>query len=60
MPHGDIGGMRPDGGDASIAPLVRDSVTWTGCAVFPSVAVIGVAITQLEPAGAPVQVNDTF
>jgi hypothetical protein len=58
--HIEIGEMRPEGGGISKAPVVRDSVTWTGCAVVPSAAVIGVATEQLVPVGAPVHVNATL
>ena len=60
MDHVEIGGMRPGSEGISKAPLVRDTVTWTGCAVVPSAAVIGVATEQLVPVGAPVHVNATL
>jgi len=55
-----IGGVRAGGVGTGKALLVLVSVTCTGCAVFPSAAVTGVAMVQVEPAGAPVQVNPTL
>ena len=56
----EMGGVRT-GGDGKIRlPVVLVTVTATDCAVFPSVAVIGVATVQVVPAGAPVQVNATL
>jgi len=56
----EIGGVRTGGSGTGRALLVLVSVTCTDCAVFPSAAVIGVAIVQVEPVGAPVQVNATL
>ena len=56
----EIGGVLTGGAGTGRALLVLVSVTCTGCAVFPSAAVIGVAMVQVEPAGAPVQVNATL
>ena len=56
----EIGGVRTGGAGTVRALLVLVSVTCTDCGVFPSAAVIGVAIVQVEPVGAPVQVNATL
>ena len=56
----EIGGVRTGGAGTGKALLVLVSVTCTDCAVIPSAAVIGVAIVQVEPVGAPVQVNPTL
>ena len=56
----EIGGVRTGDSGTGRALLVLVSVTCTDCAVFPSAAVIGVAMVQVEPAGAPVQVNPTL
>jgi hypothetical protein len=51
----------PEGGRGiSKAVLVLVTVTVTGCAVVPSAAVIGEAIVQVVPAGAPVHTNVTL
>jgi hypothetical protein len=59
MDHVDMGRKRHGGSGRSRAPLVRDRVTGTDCAVVPSAAVIGEVTAQLVPAGA-VQVNATL
>jgi hypothetical protein len=56
----EIGGVRTGGSGTSSALLDLVSVTCTDCAVTPSAAVIGVAIVQVEPVGAPVQVKATL
>ena len=56
----EIGGVRAGGVDTGRALLVLVSVTCTDCAVTPSAAVIGDATVQVEPVGAPVQVNATL
>jgi hypothetical protein len=56
----EMGGMRAGGAGKSRLPVILVMVTPTDCAVFPSVAVMGVTTVQVVPAGAPVQVNATL